>query len=340
MGIMTPRKKVTLKQIAAIANLAVPTVSQILNGKKNFCSEQKVKEVKQIAHDLGYVPNIGYRIMTGQETNTIGVMVSSATAMQEYFIRAQVLKLLEGFAVKGCAAFCQVMANDAASAVNTVRETLGRGATRLVFIGAPCGMKEIFDLLDKKRIPYISDSEISSRYVTLDSETARADLYRWLDRKTAGYFRIFWTDEGDLLKQYVFPQTGNPEYFAARLVNFQRTTDGSSYYDACFHKGYNCMKELLQSDPSLRGAAFPNDSYAHGAALYLHETGRSDIVLTGCNGDSELRRFPYPVATGVFNTDKLAELIIERSFDNDPCQIRVPVELQIRGQAINSDEYL
>ena len=335
---MTPRKKVTLKEIAVAANLAVPTVSQILNGKKNFCSEQKIKEVKQIAHDLGYVPNIGYRIMIGQETNTIGVMVSSSTAMQEYFIRAQVLKLLDGFSRRGCVAFCQVMERSDSQAVNAVKETLGRGATRLVFVGAPCGMEEIFDLLDKKHIPYISDTEICQRYVTFDAETARIRLYNYLDRKTGGNFKICWPND-TYWRQNILPHAADPEYLADKLVKITPQGNGS-YYDNCFAAGYEFVKELTARDPQLRGIAFPNDSYAHGAAMYLYENGRDDFYLAGCNGDSELRRFPYPVATGFFDTGKIAELMVERSFDNGPCRISVPVELQIRGKAIPENEYM
>ena len=84
---MVKRKKVTLKEIAAAVNLAVPTVSQILNGKKNFCSAEQCEKVRETAKKMGYIANIGYRIMTGMETRTVGIMVACEEQMQEHHTR-------------------------------------------------------------------------------------------------------------------------------------------------------------------------------------------------------------------------------------------------------------
>ena len=68
--------KVTLKHVAAAANLAVPTVSQILNGRRNYCSEEQIARVRKLAAEMGYQPNIGYKIMVGEKTRTVAILFS------------------------------------------------------------------------------------------------------------------------------------------------------------------------------------------------------------------------------------------------------------------------
>ena len=49
--------KVTLKDIAKIANISSAAVSIILNDKPSRISEEKKAEVKKIASELNYRPN-------------------------------------------------------------------------------------------------------------------------------------------------------------------------------------------------------------------------------------------------------------------------------------------
>ena len=73
---MIKNRKVTLKQVAAAANLAVPTVSQILNGRRNYCSGEQIARVRKLADEMGYQPNIGYKITVGEKTRTVAILFS------------------------------------------------------------------------------------------------------------------------------------------------------------------------------------------------------------------------------------------------------------------------
>ena len=68
--------KPTLKTIARISGLAVPTVSRALNDAPDIGNETK-KLIRKIANDIGYVPNrAGVRLRTGR-TNVISLVMST-----------------------------------------------------------------------------------------------------------------------------------------------------------------------------------------------------------------------------------------------------------------------
>jgi len=69
-------EKPTLKTIARLSGLAVPTVSRALNDAPDIKSATKVR-VREIASKIGYVPNrAGVRLRTGR-TNVISLVLST-----------------------------------------------------------------------------------------------------------------------------------------------------------------------------------------------------------------------------------------------------------------------
>ena len=72
---MTEIKKPTLKTIAHLSGLAVPTVSRALNDAPDIGQDTKVL-IRKIADEIGYVPNrAGVRLRTGR-TNVISLVIS------------------------------------------------------------------------------------------------------------------------------------------------------------------------------------------------------------------------------------------------------------------------
>lgn len=69
-------QKPTLKTIASLSGLAVPTVSRALNDAPDIGQATKVR-VRKIADEIGYVPNrAGVRLRTGR-TNVISLVMST-----------------------------------------------------------------------------------------------------------------------------------------------------------------------------------------------------------------------------------------------------------------------
>lgn len=78
--------KPTLKTIAQMSGLAVPTVSRALNDAPDIGSDTK-KLVRRIADEIGYVPNrAGVRLRTGR-TNVIALVMSTEHDMMNHTAR-------------------------------------------------------------------------------------------------------------------------------------------------------------------------------------------------------------------------------------------------------------
>ena len=88
MALPTPDKpaKPTLKTIARISGLAVPTVSRALSDAPDIGVETK-KLIRRIADEIGYVPNrAGVRLRTGR-TNVISLVMSTEHDMMNHTAR-------------------------------------------------------------------------------------------------------------------------------------------------------------------------------------------------------------------------------------------------------------
>jgi LacI family transcriptional regulator len=78
--------KPTLKTIARISGMAVPTVSRALNDAPDIGDETK-KLIRKIAAEIGYVPNrAGVRLRTGR-TNVISLVMSTEHDMMNHTAR-------------------------------------------------------------------------------------------------------------------------------------------------------------------------------------------------------------------------------------------------------------
>ena len=324
---MRKSKKVTLKEVASAVNLAVPTVSQILNNRKNFCSAEQCRRVRETAQQMGYVTNIGYRIMTGQETRTVGIMVANPGQMQENHCRTLVLTLMHNFAKNGCAAFCSILPSDGEKACEEVRTYIGRGVERFIFIGAPDGKRKILDMLTAMNIPFIGNAISFSRYIIADSFAGRNMLLEHIDKLTDGNFLMCWHKSSLQLIDKQLSLSDRKEYFLSKLHLIEDCQ--GDFYEESFRIGYETVEHILDNHPEIKGVSMPNDALAIGAARCIIDRKISGFHITGCNGEKELKIFPYPVSTAVFDMQKIADLMAERIFDPDECKIAVPTEMKL-----------
>ena len=72
--------KPTLKDIAQAAGVSAMTVSKALNGKPGV-SEERRKEIRDIAERMNYTPNLIAKSLRVDETKTIGVVLSDTSEM-------------------------------------------------------------------------------------------------------------------------------------------------------------------------------------------------------------------------------------------------------------------
>jgi len=84
-------KKVTMADVARRANVSKSTVSQYLNKRYEFMSEETRKRIAQAIKELRYQPNIIARSLKQKSTATIGVIVFNILHM----LTTQVLRAIE-----------------------------------------------------------------------------------------------------------------------------------------------------------------------------------------------------------------------------------------------------
>lgn len=84
-------KKVTMADVAKLANVSKSTVSQYLNKRYEYMSEETRKRIARAIEELGYQPNIIARSLKQKTTMTIGVIVFNLLHM----LTTQVLHAIE-----------------------------------------------------------------------------------------------------------------------------------------------------------------------------------------------------------------------------------------------------
>ena len=87
---MTPRRRLTIKEVAEAAGVSTQTVSRVLNNRPDVSAET-YDRVKQIITDTGYAPNMLARGLTQGRSHSLGVVAYGL----EYFGPSRVLTGIE-----------------------------------------------------------------------------------------------------------------------------------------------------------------------------------------------------------------------------------------------------
>ncbi|MGC6431924.1 MAG: LacI family DNA-binding transcriptional regulator [Jejuia sp.] len=103
------KETTTLKKLAQALNLSISTVSRALNDHPDISLETK-EQVKQLATQLNYVPNIFAKGFRKHKTNIIGVVVPNIT---HYFTTTMIRGILEEASLKGYRVIISESNNDA-----------------------------------------------------------------------------------------------------------------------------------------------------------------------------------------------------------------------------------
>ncbi|MEA2494416.1 MAG: hypothetical protein QOJ29_2327, partial [Thermoleophilaceae bacterium] len=73
-----PQRRMTSRDIAALAGVSQATVSRVIRGRPNVTEATRQKVLRTL-EDTGYVPNASARTLRTRSTGTIGVVVGRIT---------------------------------------------------------------------------------------------------------------------------------------------------------------------------------------------------------------------------------------------------------------------
>ena len=87
---------VTVRDVAAEAGVSFQLVAAVLGGKKYaHASEATGKKIREAARKLGYIPNASARILRGDASKIIGVLIDSRAPETMYSILAEIEQLAD-----------------------------------------------------------------------------------------------------------------------------------------------------------------------------------------------------------------------------------------------------
>lgn len=331
-------KKVTLKSVAEAAGVSVPTASQILNNKaNNYCSKEKKRLVRQVAHELNYQPNFGYQLIHGQKTNTIGIICSSKSAIQQEHIKNLLLNLMTEFEKLGYAIYTSVMINSEKENIKKISSLINRGCSAFVLLGHPLGGSKMEKIFIRNNIDYVTYGLATTKRIITDSSYAIKCYIDDLMQDGRDNFKIITTLSFDdqfsrmngLMK--AFPELNTEQLVQNYVIPIDLDIQQENEtIEDIFKIGYDKTKEIIEKDANIQGIIYHSDYFALGGARYLSEKGYKigeDIKIYGYNNVKTVRLAPYPINTAFHDIEKACEVITDKL--SQPGQFNIILNPQV-----------
>lgn len=173
---------ITLKDIADKAHVTVSTVSKALNGNLTI-SEEKRKEILEIADDLGYIPTARNRVF--KKTNLIGILVPELQS--PFFV--QLISNLESILIaNGYMPILYVSDGDAAQEEKGFHLFIEKNANGIFYIipSSPNAEQMVSDAAEKYQIHTVmiyTTSGVNCSSVIIDETAVMKQLIELLLEK-------------------------------------------------------------------------------------------------------------------------------------------------------------
>lgn len=275
-------KRVTLKDIAKLANVSETTVSLVLNNTPSRISEAKKEEIKKIAKDLNYRPNYVARSLSTNRTQTIGLIIPDIE--NPYF--SSFSKHIEDMLRKNGYLVLLVNSDDKfENDRSLIRDLLGRQVDGLIIVPSleSYGMStDINADLKSIKKPYVLVDRIfeniSTNQVAYDNEYGGYIATKHLINQGCTNIVCF---TGSLLS-FSGRQRYEGHLRALREANLPILKENRYEGDYRYETGYNFGKKVLQRH-DVDGVFSCNDLMAYGLLKAMREAqiSRDDLKIVG-----------------------------------------------------------
>ena len=327
--------KVTLKHVAAAANLAVPTVSQILNGRRNYCSEEQIARVRKLAAEMGYQPNIGYKIMVGEKTQTVAILFSQERTYHTEENRNLTIRLISELEKSGESVYAVTMGNSREDNLRRIRDLINRGCSAFVILGSPVGEGELIRLIEENGIDYVSvNNEYSRNDLRFDYNAVflkyAGDILKYGARRAAyimvdKYFQMYCAESAAFLKE------NGTESILYSIEDCDRQPFDCS--DLVFEQGYHAVNHALAQGEKAECWIFADDYRALGGmkAMQEHRGFGKNIRLYGLNNTRAGRFSVFPINTSDFLLEEQVSWLLQHLKETVPEHKILEPEILIRS---------
>lgn len=273
-------KKITIKDIARMAEVSPTTVSLVLNKKPSRISEEKKELIYKLAKQYGYTPNLNARGLVSNKTNMIGLIIPD---IENPFF-ASLAKVIEEEVDKRGQSLILLNTNDSYEKdISGLRLLNMRGVDAFLIVfsnEAYNHEKELKELL----------AELNKPFVLLDRtfDTIKCNQVIFDNHKGQMLATEFLVDKGFKNIGYI----AAPEHSLngeKRLMGYLDVMKRNNfptnlfvYGNYRFDSGYELVEELVKKD--IDSLVIANDVMAYGALKKLNELGiivPDDISVIG-----------------------------------------------------------
>lgn len=287
--------KPTLKDIAQAAGVSAMTVSKALNGKPGV-SEDRRKEICDIAERMNYAPNLIAKSLRVDETKTIGVVLSDTSEM----VISKVLRgIQDGATNHGYSIIIANTDHQPERELQSIRTLLSKQIDGLILVAPTLYTNEHIAFLKSFGIPFIflmrknDHSEIDT--VINDNYLGGYQSIAHLVSEGCRSFQILSlsNSQSSQEREKGYRQAFSDFKIPASPNQFHAVTP---FVEA----GYNAAKQLLAQGVRFDALVCGCDTVAIGAMDALLEAGvkiPSSVRLIGYDGIDLARYLRIPLST-------------------------------------------
>lgn len=335
----TRAASVTIRDVAARAEVSAGTVSRVLNGAPDV-KEAVRRRVELAIHELQYVPNAQARALSSSAFHTIAAVIPTIRNLNfVIFVRA----LQEALAKAGYTLLFSTHEYDAQLELDEVRAFLARGLDGVVLVGQK-HHPDLLAALAQRRVPCVTTwtlpQEQASDGVGVDNFEAAARLTRYLldlgHRDFALVASLLDTNDRNALRL----QGAKAELQRAGIeLTNERILNGTGSIE----EGKQAIRQLATWERRPTAAICVNDFLAFGALLEckaLHIDVPGELSVAGF-GDIQFAGETTPPLTtvrmpaaeiGRFAAERLLHRIRGRGEDiGEPSVLKLEAPLIVRG---------
>ena len=330
---------VTIKNIAAKAGVSYQAVSAVLNNKNNCrVSPTKREHIIAIAKELGYKVNFGYKLMRGQATHTVAIVVAMQQIESEEHIKLLVVKLMQQLNKLGFATyFNNMMTPNPEQNLREIQDLITRGTEHFIFIGSPVGHEEIEKELLKQNLSFIGWNSFFSRDLGIDSYKASKELFNYLYQKTQEIPKLIipnkiptTSSRYQALKNLI-EETNSKENIEDYLI-FTEPVEWieEDFTNKAYNLGYQAAKEAFTSQNPPKALACFTDTFALGVIAYCHQNNiiiGKDIFISGFNNIDAIKYNPFPIATASHPLEESIGVLLEQMTKKDSFKENIPLKV-------------
>ena len=297
---------VSLKDISAVCGVSVATVSKALNNHKDIGEETK-KNIKQVAKEMGYLPNSAAKALKTNRTYNIVVLFTDEAhngLKHDYFasVLDSLKKTVEARGYDMTFINCSQERPNRMSYLNHVRY---RGFDGVVIACVDFYDDEVEELINSE-IPVVTIDHVFNNRISITSDNINGmkDLLTYI--YSMGHRRI----------AYIYGS--DTAVTRSRLTSFYRTAEElgieipdayakeSAYRD--IDRAEKLTKELLKLEVPPTCIIYPDDLSSFGGINAIEKKGLripEDISIAGYDGIWIGRHIEPKLTTLIQDTDKI-----------------------------------